>query len=62
MKNKDIQIIAQKIINAEREISLGKDVKSNQDKIQSYMTKLSPTDLIAVVLYLEEHLDNQENF
>lgn len=62
MKKRDIQLTAQKIINAEREIALGKDVKSNENKIQTYMTNLSPTDLCAIILYIEQHLDNQKNF
>ena len=57
MNKKDIQIIGQKIINAEREIALGKDVQSNEDKIQKYMENLSPTDLLTVVDYVGKFLD-----
>ena len=56
MNKKDIQIIGQKIINAEREIALGKDVQSNEDKIQKYMENLSPADLLAVTMYVEEKI------
>lgn len=56
MKKRDIQIIGQKIINAEREIALGKDVQSNEDKIQKYMENLSPADLLAVTFYVENNL------
>ena len=65
MKKRDIQIIGQKIINAEREIGLGKDIQSNEAKIQSYMECLSPQDLIMVTLYVENFLgsiDNKKNF
>ena len=57
MNKKDIQLIGQKIINAEREIALGKDVQSNEDKIQNYMENLSPADLLAVVMYVEEKIN-----
>ena len=62
MKKEEIQIIGQKIINAEREIALGKNVKSNEDKIEMYMKNLSPWDLFVITLYVENHLDNQEIF
>ena len=62
MKKEEIQIIGQKIINAEREIALGKNVKSNEDKIEIYMKNLSPWDLFVITLYVENHLDNQEIF
>ena len=58
MKKRDIQIIGQKIINAEREIALGKDSKSNEDKIYNYMKNLSPHELIAITAYIEQHIDN----
>ena len=57
MNKKDIQLIGQKIINAEREIALGKDVQSNENKIQNYMENLSPADLLAVVMYVEEKIN-----
>jgi len=56
MKKREIQIIGQKIINAEREIALGKDIQSNEDKIQKYMENLSPADLLAVTFYIENNL------
>ena len=62
MNKKEIQIIGQKIINAEREIALGKNIEFNEDKIETYMKNLSPWDLIAVTLYVEEHIDNNEKF
>lgn len=65
MKKRDIRIIGQKIINAEREIALGKNVQSNEEKIQLYMECLSPKDLVMVTLYVENFLgsiDNKKNF
>lgn len=62
MNKRDVQIIGQKIINAEREIALGKDVKSNEDKIETYMKNLSPWELIQVTLYVEDCIDNNKNF
>ena len=56
MNKRDIRIIGQKIINAEREIALGKDVQSNEDKIQKYMENLSPADLLAVTFQVENNL------
>lgn len=62
MKTSEIARIGQKIINAEREIALGKNIESNEDKIEMYMKNLSPLDLFTLMLYIENHLDNQEIF
>ena len=62
MKEQEIQEIAQKIICAEKNIALGKDVQLNEAKIETYMKNLSPINLIKVVMYIEDHLDNEENF
>ncbi len=63
MKKRDIKIIAQKIINCEREIALGKDVQSNEDKIELYMKNLSPADLVQIIFQIEKTgIDNKENF
>ena len=60
---KEIKIIGQHIINAEREIALGRDNKLHEDEIENYMKNLSPTDLMDLVFYLEnELLDKKENF
>ena len=60
---KEIKIIGQRIINAEREIALGRDSKSSEDEIENIMKNLSPEDLMDLVFYLEnELLDNKENF
>ena len=57
MKKNDLKIIAQKILNAEREIDLGKDVQSNEDKIQNYMSTLSQYDLVQLILLMEKSID-----
>lgn len=57
MKKNDLKIIAQKILNAEREIDLGKDVQSNEDKIQNYMSTLSQYDLVQLILLMEKSVD-----
>jgi hypothetical protein len=57
MKKKDIILLATKIANAEREIQLGKNIESNERKIEIYLQNLSPTDLIKVVLEIEKILD-----
>lgn len=63
MKKRDIKVIAQKIINCEQEIALGKDVQSNEEKIESYMINLSPTDLMQVIFQIESTgIDNKKNF
>ena len=62
MNKENIQIIGNKIINAEREIALGKNIKSNEAKIEIYMNNLSPLDLLQVTLYVENYIDNQEIF
>lgn len=63
MKKRDLKIIAQKIINCEREIALGKDVQSNEDKIELYMKNLSPADLMQVIFQIEKiSIDNKEKF
>lgn len=63
MKKRDSKIIAQKIINCEREIALGKDVQSNEDKIELYMKNLSPADLMQIIFQIEKiGIDNKEKF
>lgn len=62
MKEQEIQEIAQKIICAEKNIELGKDVQLNEAKIETYMKNLSFLNLLKVVMYIENYLDNEENF
>ena len=62
MNKENIQIIGNKIINAEREIALGKNIESNEAKIETYMNNLSPLDLLQVTLYVENYIDNQKIF
>lgn len=58
MRKQELKIIAQKIINAEREIKLGKDIELNEEKIQNYMQTIPLNDLIKVT----EYIDNKEIF
>lgn len=58
MRKQELKIIAQKIINAEREIKLGKDIELNEKKIQNYMQTIPLNDLIKVT----EYIDNKEIF
>ena len=51
---KNLNILAQKIANLEREISLGKNVQENEKKIDSIMTTLSLEDLVYVVSRIED--------
>lgn len=56
MKQK-LKNMAQEIIEAEQEIRMGKNIKSNEDKIEFYMSTLSQSDLLELCLYLEEVID-----
>ena len=56
MNKKELKVIAQKVINAEREIRLGKDVQFNEEKIQNYLQSLPLNDLVKVTMYI----DNKE--
>ena len=58
MRKQEQKIIAQKIINAEREIKLGKNIELNEEKIQKYMQNLPLNDLIKIT----EYIDNKEIF
>jgi len=58
MRKQELKIIAQKIINAEREIELGKDIELNEEKIQNYMQTIPLNDLIKIT----EYIDNKEIF
>jgi len=58
MRKQELKIIAQKIINAEREIKLGKDIELNEEKIQNYMQTIPLNDLIKIT----EYIDNKEIF
>ena len=54
---KELLSVVKEIVTAEREIELGKNIKSNEDKIEIYLRNLSPKDLVKVVLEVEKILD-----
>ena len=62
MKKEDITERAKLILQAEREIQLGKNVKFNQEKIELYMNSLRLSDLFAVMEEIERMVDNNKNF
>lgn len=51
-RNKRIKILAQKIVKAEQEMRLGKDVQENKQKIENIVSSLSFEDMIAVDDYI----------
>lgn len=53
-RNKHLKILAQKIVDAERELQLGKNVKENQKKIENIMTSLSLSEMIELDIYISE--------
>lgn len=57
MKNKDIKILADKIIECERDINLGKNVKENQEKIEAIMLSLTFDDLFKLDNYISEKIN-----
>ena len=51
-QNKDIKILAQKIVKAEQEIRLGKNVQENQQKIEDIVSSISVDDMMAIDDYI----------
>ena len=51
-RNKHIKILAQKIVDLESEIRLGKDVQENQKKIENIVSSLSFEDMIRIDDYI----------
>ena len=51
-RNKRIKRIAQKIVNLEEELQLGKKVKENQQKIEDIMSSLSVEDMLQIDEYI----------
>lgn len=47
-RNKNLNILAMKIANLEKEMMLGKNVKDNAQKIEMIMNNLSNEDLLYV--------------
>lgn len=59
---RDNKVIGKRIIKLEQRLALGRDRKSVEDKIENIMKNLSFLDLLEVVAYIEQHLDNKEKF
>lgn len=51
-RNKHIKILAQKIVDLESEMRLGKNVQENQKKIENIISSLSFEDIIEVDNYI----------
>lgn len=51
-REKELKKIAQRIINLEEQIRLGKDVKSAQNKIQEIMSALSTEEMLIIDDYI----------
>lgn len=51
-RNKRIKRIAQKIVNLEEGLQLGKNVKENQQKIEDIMSSLSVEDMLQIDEYI----------
>lgn len=54
-QNKELRRVAKSIAALEKEISLGNNVKENQNKIQLYMSRLSLEDM----LWVDEYIHNK---
>ena len=55
LSNKRIKQYALQIVESEKEIRLGKNVKSNQSKIIKIMSKLSLKDSLRLDIYISEN-------
>lgn len=55
LSNKRIKRYALEIVEAEKEIQLGKNVQSNQSKIIKIMSKLSIEDSLRLDIYISEN-------
>lgn len=52
-RNKYIKLVAQKIVKAEKELFLGKNVQENQQKIEKIMSSLSFEDVLLLDDYIQ---------
>lgn len=50
----NIKVLAKKIVKAEKELQLGKNVKENQHKIEDIMSSLSLEEAIRLDIYISE--------
>lgn len=52
--NKNLKNLAQQIVEAEKELQLGNNVKANEDKIENIICSLSIEDIIKLDMYISE--------
>lgn len=52
-QNKYLKIAAQKIVKAEKELLLGKNIQENQQKIENIMSSLSFEDVLLLDDYIQ---------
>ena len=50
----NIKVLAKKIVKAEKELQLGKNVKENQHKIEDIMSSLSLEEAVRLDAYISE--------
>lgn len=53
-RNKYIKLVAQKIVEAEKELLLGNNVQENQQKIEELMSSLSFEDVLLLDDYIQK--------
>lgn len=53
-RKQHIKILAEKIVKAEKELQLGKNVKENQRKIEDIMSSLSLEEAIRLDIYISD--------
>lgn len=61
-KNKRIKMLAEKIYKLENNITLGKNVKESQNKIEEIMTSLTIEELLKIDFYISKRFDKEKNF
>lgn len=54
-QNSRIKILAEKIIEAEKEIELGNNIKKNEDEIYNIMSHLSVEDMLKIDMYIQKN-------
>lgn len=57
-KDKDIKIIAQRIVKLENELSLGRNTKKNQEEIKKIILSLPFEDVLLLDEYVQKILTN----
>lgn len=61
-RNKKIKMLAEEVAAAEKQIQLGKDVKSNQEKIENIMCSLEPEELQVLIYLISKKFDFEKIF